>query len=80
MSNLSVRCVVDWNIRDIPSPNQTPIVESRSQIDSNSAGKDHWPDMVQMKFFADRLQPQQWLGPANMAWVSDKMSSNWKAC
>jgi hypothetical protein len=38
---------------------------------SNGEAGDDLLDDDHMRMFADRLQPQQWLGPANMTWVGD---------
>ena len=37
--------------------------------EKNAEQRDDWLGSDQMRLLAERLQPQQWLGPASMAWV-----------
>lgn len=52
----------------MPSPNQT----SSLNLIPGSGGSTQSDDGLsydQMKLFADRLQPEHWLAPSNIAWV-----------
>jgi len=37
--------------------------------ESNVSGRDDWLGADQLRMFTERLHPQQWLGPSNIAWV-----------
>lgn len=53
-----------------PSPNQT--MRSGTQTgnqESNVTGRDDWLGADQRRMFTERLHPQQWLGPSNIAWT-----------
>jgi hypothetical protein len=49
------------------SPNQTSGFNGESRVEERNG----WLDVDQMRLFTERLQPQQWLGPASMGWVSN---------
>lgn len=67
--------------RNTPSPNQPgyfnlPISNTQHSGHKGDSADDmdrmHWPTDTaeQLRFFAERLQPEQWLGPSSIAWVS----------
>jgi hypothetical protein len=62
--------------RTIPSPNQTSglnaVAEDSPQNSDWLGGSD------QMRHFIERLQPQQWLGPTNIAWVRKSLVEDYK--
>lgn len=40
-------------------------------MDESSGVREEWLGTDQLRLFTERLQPQQWLGPSNIAWVRD---------
>ncbi|KAE8446429.1 hypothetical protein EG329_012034 [Mollisiaceae sp. DMI_Dod_QoI] len=52
-----------------PSPNQSSNVTLFASEENNNAQSNDWLGSDQMRLLAERLQPQQWLGPASMAWT-----------
>jgi hypothetical protein len=60
--------------RATPSPNQPSFMASISDGGSESQ-RDDWLSSDQIRFFTDKLQAQQWLGPANIPWVILRHSS-----
>ncbi|CZR54060.1 related to transcriptional activator Mut3p [Phialocephala subalpina] len=60
-----------------PSPNQTSTVNLFMTQEKNAEQRDDWLGSDQMRLLAERLQPQQWLGPASMAWTEwDSLMTN----
>ncbi len=55
--------------RAAPSPNQTSTTNIESGTAMRVDEREDWLNDDQMRLFTERLQPQQWLGPSNMAWV-----------
>jgi hypothetical protein len=56
--------------RAAPSPNQSLRSSTTAKIQESSSGvREDWLETDQLKLFTERLQPQQWLGPSNIAWV-----------
>jgi hypothetical protein len=60
----------DTNIRSSSSPNQESNPTFSRPVSNGEVG-DNLLDDGHLRMFANRLQPQQWLGPASMTWVSD---------
>lgn len=55
--------------RAAPSPNQSLNSGAQSRREENSSGREDWLETDQLRLFTERLEPQQWLGPSNIAWV-----------
>ena len=54
-----------------PSPNQSLLSIGQSRREGSSDEREDWLGTDQLKLFTERLQPQQWLGPSNIAWVKN---------
>jgi hypothetical protein len=56
--------------RAAPSPNQNlSSAAAQTRREERDGVREGWLGNDQMRMFTERLQPQQWLGPSNMAWV-----------
>jgi hypothetical protein len=54
-----------------PSPNQSLLSIGQSGRDGSTDEREDWSGTDQLKLFTERLQPQQWLGPSDIAWVKN---------